>query len=114
MRLEESKEIWRGLSHEERLALRSSRELARAFIDDEAEESDGEGDSDLVAEDGFHSYCRGMRPLDSKGMPFIRFIGTKNRLVKVLSREFFELDDFEKKEIIRQEKLHNDIVKLAN
>ena len=80
---------------------------ARQFLDIEAEESEGEDESCIAAEDGFEAAFEDSRPLDSKGEPFICFVG--KHLVKILSNEYFDLSDREKREVKRLERFHKDI-----
>ena len=80
-------ERFRGMTPEEvRREKRVSRRAsyaARQFLDIEAEESEGEVELCIAAEDKFEAAVDDSRPLDSKGKPFICFIG--KRLVKILS-----------------------------
>jgi len=102
---------FRGMTPEEiRREKRVSRRVgyaARQFLDIEAEESEGEVESCIAAEDGFEAAFEDSRPLDSKGEPFVCFVG--KRLVKILSNEYFDLSDREKREVKRLERLHKDI-----
>ena len=106
---------FRGMTPEEvRERKRASRRAcyaARRFLDLEAEESEGEVESCLSAEDGFAEVVGGSRPLDSEGKPFVRFVG--KRLVKVLSSEYFDLSEGERCEVKRLERLHNDVNKFC-
>ena len=105
------RERFRGMTPEEiRREKRVSRRAgyaARQFLDIEAEESEGEVESCIGAEDWFKAAVEDSRPLDSKGKPFICFVG--KRLVKILSNEYFDLSEAEKWEVKRLERLHKDI-----
>ena len=104
-------ERFRGMTPEEvRRGKRASRREGYAacqFLDIEAEESEGEVESCIAAEDGFEAAVEDSRPLDSKGKPFVCFVG--KCLVKILSNEYFDLSEREKWEVKRLERLHKDI-----
>ena len=76
-------------------------------MDIEAEESEGEVESCIAAEDGFEAAFEDSRLLNSKGKPFVCFVG--KRLVKIFSNEYFDLSEREKWEVKRLERLHKDI-----
>ena len=105
------RERFRGMTPEEvsreKRVSRRAGYAAHQFLDIEAEESEGEVESCIAAEDGFEAAVEDSRPLDSKGEPFICFVG--KRLVKILSNEYFDLSGREKREVKRLERLHKDI-----
>ena len=80
---------------------------ARQFLDIEAEESEGEVESCIAAEDGFEAAVEDSRPLNSKGKPSVCFVG--KHLVKILSNEYFDLSEGEKWEVKCLERLHKDV-----
>ena len=92
---------FRGMTPEEiRREKRVSRRVgyaARRFLDIEAEESEGKVESCTATEDGFEAAFEDSRPLDSKGEPFVCFVG--KRLVKILLNEYFDLSEGKKWEV---------------
>ena len=73
---------------EERAAMRKR---TKAFFLVEALESEGETEIGVEVENGFKTAVAGFLPKDKAGLPFVSPIENKKRLVKVMSREFFEL-----------------------
>jgi hypothetical protein len=89
----------------ERRARRRIKARARQFVDDEAEESEGEVEDPEPAEEGFEEGVGFPRFLNSKGEPFVCLRG--RRLVKILSSEYYDLNEWEKRRVKRRERLHN-------
>jgi len=83
--------------------------LVHAFIDDEAEESSCDESVASFAEEGYFSAFDDLLPVDSFGRPFVRIIG--QRLVKIISDEYFGRTAFDQNRIIRQTKYYNYIIK---
>ena len=67
------------------------RKRTKAFFLVEASESEGETEVGVEMESGFQMAIAGFLPRDKDGLPFVSPIENKKRLVKVMSREFFEL-----------------------
>ena len=115
----EAREILRGLKRKrfrgmtpeeirrEKRVSRRAGYAARQFLDIKAEESEDEVESCIAADDGFKAALEDSRPLDSKGEPFVCFVG--KRLVKILLNEYFDLSEREKWEVKCLERLHKDI-----
>lgn len=95
------------LERKERKRLRS---LCKGFFDEEAEESDGECDSD---EDDYFERIRTLQPLDSLGKPYMVPVNKfrKNpRFFRVSSDEYDVLLPVEKKIVRRRVRLYHKLL----
>lgn len=95
----------------ERAELSRARDVARPFIDDEAEESDYDGESDAIAEVGYRNAFDDVLPTDSHFTPYVRLVGKRGRLFKITSKEFLELPRGDRRHIFHGTKVHDRIVR---
>lgn len=90
------------LSEDERRREREIESMAVGFLDLEAEESEGEDESDPIAEDGFNRAFDDLLPRDSKGTAYIFVKPHWRKLKQIHSDEFYDLTKLERKEVIRR------------
>ncbi len=95
------------LTPKQRRELVKRRSIVSQFFDDEAIESDGEISEDSGCEQGLERMIKSLRPVDSKGIAFVSIVGRRGQLMKVHSKEFFDLSSRERRKIIRREKYYN-------
>ena len=91
-----------GLSKDERRREKEIESMAITFLDLEAEESDGEDESDPIAEDGFNRAFDDLLPRDSKGNAYLFVKPHWRKLKQIRSDEFDDLTKLERREVIRR------------
>lgn len=91
-----------ALSEDERRREREIESMAIEFLDLEAEESEGEDESDPIVEDGFNRAFDDLLPRDSKGIAYLFVKPHWRKLKQIRSDEFYDLTRLERREVIRR------------